>query len=294
MEAIADTYGLREEQVFVGIGSDDVLAMLFLTFFNGENPVFFPDITYSFYEVWCDLFRIPYETKALDESFRLRAEDYLSANGGIVIANPNAPTGSPLPLSEIERIVSANAESVVIVDEAYIDFGGESALPLISRYDNLVVVQTFSKSRSMAGLRVGYAMGSERLIKYLQDAKYSFNSYTLSTPVIRAAAAAMRDQEHFQANCRKIIRTRTWAAGRFRELGFKLEDSAANFLFVTHPEIGARQIFEYLRGRGIYVRWFDRDRIRDYLRVTIGTDAEMFEFFEVLEGYIHKARSYGF
>ncbi len=293
VEAIAETYGLTKKQVFVGVGSDDVLAMLFLTFFNGGKPVLFPDVTYSFYEVWCDLFRIPYTAKPLDENFHIRTEDYLSPNGGIVLANPNAPTGSLLPLSEIERIVSANADSVVIVDEAYIDFGGESALPLIDKYENLVVVQTFSKSRSMAGLRVGYAMGSERLIRFLQDAKYSFNSYTLSTPIIRAAAAAMRDTEHFQQNCQKIVRTRGRAERRFRELGFCFEESAANFLFVTHPLLPARQIFEYLRGRGIYVRWFDRDRIRNYLRVTIGTDEEMQEFFEVLEGYVYKVRSYG-
>ncbi len=293
VEVIADTYGLKKSQVFVGVGSDDVLAMLFLTFFNGEKPVLFPDITYSFYEVWCDLFRIPYTTKALDENFHIRPEDYFSANGGIVLANPNAPTGGVLPLAEIEHIVSANADSVVIVDEAYIDFGGESALPLVDKYENVVVVQTFSKSRSMAGLRVGYAMGSERLIRYLLDAKYSFNSYTLSTPIIRAASAAMRDQEHFQENCRKIVRTRTWATRRFRELGFVFEDSSANFLFVTHPEVPAQQIFEYLRGRGIYVRWFDKDRIRNYLRVTIGTDEEMYEFFEVVEGFLNKVRSYG-
>ena len=292
VEAIAEAYGVSKGQVFVGVGSDDVLAMLFLTFFNSDKPVLFPDITYSFYDVWCGLFRIPFETKPLDDNFHLRVEDYLSANGGVVIANPNAPTGSFLPLSEIERIVSANADSVVIVDEAYIDFGGQSALPLIDKYENLVVVQTFSKSRSMAGLRVGYAFGSPKLIRCLLDAKYSFNSYTMNAPSIRAAAEEMRNAHHFRENCQKIMQTRAWAAKRFRELGFEFEESASNFLFVRHPHMPAKEIFESLRGRNIFVRWFNRDRIRDYLRVTIGTDAEMYEFFEVLEGYIQRARSY--
>lgn len=293
-EAIARTYGVDKDQVFVGVGSDDVLAMLFLTFFNNrELPVLFPDITYSFYTVWCDLFRIPYAEQPLDESFHIREEDYLRPNGGIVLANPNAPTGALLPLSAIERIVSANTGSVVIVDEAYIDFGGESALPLVDKYENLVVVQTFSKSRSMAGLRVGYAIGSRKLIGFLQDAKYSFNSYTLSAPVIRAATAELSNPGHMQKNCEKIRECRNRAANSFRELGFVFEDSAANFLFVRHPHCSAKDIFAYLRSRNIFVRWFDKDRIRDYLRVTIGTDDEMFEFFEVLEGYLAKARAYG-
>ena len=176
VKAIADYYGLKEDQVFVGVGSDDVLAMSFLTFFNGEKPVLFPDITYSFYDVWAELFRIPYERPALDDSFHIKKEDYFKENGGIIFPNPNAPTGVELPLQDIEEILKANPGSVVIVDEAYIDFGAHSALPLISKYDNLLVVQTFSKSRSMAGMRIGFACGNPVLIKYLNDVKYSFNS----------------------------------------------------------------------------------------------------------------------
>ena len=176
VHSIAAFYGLKDEQVFTGVGSDDVLAMCFLTFFNSEKPILFPDITYSFYDVWADLLRIPYERPALDEEFHIRKEDYFRENGGIVFPNPNAPTGVEMPLSEIEEIVAKNSESIVIVDEAYVDFGAASALPLIEKYDNLLVVQTFSKSRSLAGMRIGYAFGNPELIKYLNDVKYSFNS----------------------------------------------------------------------------------------------------------------------
>ena len=191
VHSIAGFYGLKDEQVFTGVGSDDVLAMCFLTFFNSEKPILFPDITYSFYDVWADLFRIPYERPALDEEFHIRKEDYLRENGGIVFPNPNAPTGVEMPLSEIEEIVAKNPESIVIVDEAYVDFGSVSALPLIEKYDNLLVVQTFSKSRSLAGMRIGYAFGNPELIKYLNDVKYSFNSYTMDRTTIAAGVASM-------------------------------------------------------------------------------------------------------
>lgn len=186
VHSIAAFYGLKDEQVFTGVGSDDVLAMCFLTFFNSEKPILFPDITYSFYDVWADLLRIPYERPALDEEFHIRKEDYFRENGGIVFPNPNAPTGVEMPLSEIEEIVAKNPESIVIVDEAYVDFGAASALPLIEKYDNLLVVQTFSKSRSLAGMRIGYAFGNPELIKYLNDVKYSFNSYTMDRTTIAA------------------------------------------------------------------------------------------------------------
>lgn len=208
--AIAECYGLEKEQVFVGVGSDDVLAMSFLTFFNSGRPILFPDITYSFYDVWAELFHIPYERPALDENFHIRKEDYFRENGGIVFPNPNAPTGVELPLEEIEEIVARNQDVVVIVDEAYVDFGARSALPLLKKYENLLVVQTFSKSRSLAGMRIGFACGNQKLIKYLNDAKYSFNSYTMDRTALAAGTAAVKDQAYFQETCRKIIETREW------------------------------------------------------------------------------------
>lgn len=276
LSAVAEEYGLTREEVFLGVGSDDVLAMLFLTFFNGEKPVFFADITYSFYDVWAELFRIPYELKALDRELCLRKEDYFGENGGVVIANPNAPTGAALPLLVIEEIVKANADVIVIIDEAYVDFGGESALPLIRRYDNLIVTQTFSKSRSLAGMRIGMAFGNPALIRYLNDVKYSFNSYTMNRTAVALGTAAIRDRGYFEETVKKIIRTREWVAKELRTLGFHFADSAANFLFVTHDGLDCAALFSYLRERRIYVRHFTKpERIARYLRITIGTDDEM-------------------
>jgi len=282
VHAIAEVYGRKDEEVFVGIGSDDVLAMCFMTFFNSEKPILFPDITYSFYDVWADMLRIPYVTQPLDENFHICAQDYMKENGGIVFPNPNAPTGAALPLDTVEEIVKGNPDSVVIVDEAYVDFGAESALPLIDRYDNVIITQTFSKSRSMAGLRVGYAFANAKMIKYLNDVKYSFNSYTMNYPGIILGAAEVRDTENFRNNCAKIMRTREEAAARFRRMGFRLEDSCSNFLFVSHESVPAKQIFDYLREQHIYVRWFNKPRIDNYLRVTIGTDEEMGKLFDAL------------
>lgn len=287
VHAIAEVYGLKDSEVFVGVGSDDVLAMSFMTFFNNkEKPVLFPDITYSFYDVWADMLRIRYETKPLDDNFHIVPEDYLIPNGGIVFPNPNAPTGEVLPLSSIEKIVAGNPDSIVIVDEAYIDFGGVSALPLIHKYDNLIVTQTFSKSRSLAGLRIGYAMGNERLIKYLNDVKYSFNSYTMNRPTIEMGAACVRDTAYFKDSCARIVKTRRKATEALRSLGFSVADSAANFVFATHPAKEAKDIFDYLKTQHIYVRWFDKPRIRNYLRITIGTDEEMARLIDVLKGYL--------
>ena len=283
VSAIAKEYGLSNDMVFAGIGSDDVLAMLFMTFFNSETPVLFPDITYSFYDVWAEMLRIPYETQPLDENFHIVPEDYMKENGGIVIANPNAPTGVAIPVATIEKIVKANPDSIVIVDEAYVDFGAESALPLVHKYDNVIITQTFSKSRSLAGLRIGYAMAAPGTIRYLNDVKYSFNSYTMNYPSIVLGTAALSDKEHFDRTCAKVCATRKWVMERFRDLGFKFEESSANFLFVTHPDIQARDIYNYLRANGVYVRWFDKPRIRNYLRITIGKDAQMDRLFECLE-----------
>ena len=286
VQAIADFYGLKTSQVFAGVGSDDVLAMCFLTFFNSEKPILFPDITYSFYDVWAELFRVPYEKQLLNEQFEIVKEDYYKENGGIIFPNPNAPTGALLPLSAIEDVVKHNPDSVVIVDEAYIDFGGESALPLIDRYDNLLVVQTFSKSRSMAGMRIGYAMGNEQLIKYLSDVKYSFNSYTMDRTTLATGVAAIQDKAYFTETCEKIIATREWAKKELAALGFTFPDSKTNFIFASHKSCPAKEIFEALRQEHIYVRYFPKPRIDNHLRITVGTQEEMEKLIHFLEKYL--------
>lgn len=287
VRAIADFYGLKKEQVFVGVGSDDVLAMIFMTFFNSKVPVLFPDITYSFYDVWADMLRIPYEVQPLDENFKIRKEDYRKENGGIIFPNPNAPTGVLMPLSEVEDIIAHNQESIVVVDEAYIDFGGESALPLIEKYENLLVVQTFSKSRSMAGIRIGYAMGCEKLIRYINDVKYSFNSYTMNQLTIELGAAAIADRAYFEDTTKKVVATRERTKKELRELGFVFEDSKSNFIFARHEHVPAEEIFEALKKEGIYVRHFTAERIHDYLRISIGTDEEMDALLSFLRTYLN-------
>lgn len=276
--------GLESNQVFTGVGSDDVLSMCFLAFFAGKKPVLFPDITYSFYDVWCEVYRIPYETIALDDEFKIHKGDYIGReNGGIVIANPNAPTGLEANLSDIEEIIAANPQSVVIVDEAYVDFGGVSARSLIDKYDNLVVVQTFSKSRAMAGLRVGFAMGNAELIKFLNDVKYSVNSYTMNYPSIAVGKAVIEDQAYFEEITGKIIATRERSKARLKGLGFEFPDSCTNFVFAKHKSVSGQTIFDELKKRSIYVRHWNKPRIADYLRITIGTDEQMDAMFEALE-----------
>lgn len=284
VNALAARYGRLPEEIFPGVGSDDVLAMAFLTFFSRqEKPVLFADVTYSFYEVWAQLFNVRYETVPLDDAFRIRPEDYKKENGGIVVANPNAPTGRALPLTELEEIVASNPESVVIVDEAYVDFGAESAVGLIPKYENLLVVQTFSKSRSLAGLRIGFALGNEKLIRYMNDVKYSYNSYTMNRLQIAAGTAALADDAYFRDKCRKIMATRDYAEKEFASRGFRFFPSAANFLFVTHPERPAKELYEMLRAKKILVRYFNKPRISEYLRVTIGTEEEMKALFAALD-----------
>lgn len=286
VEALAQRYGRKKSEVFVGVGSDDVLAMCYLTFFNSGKPVLFPDVTYSFYDVWANVFGIPFEDQPLDENLCIRTEDYYKENGGVIFPNPNAPTGVYLPLENVEDIVSHNPDVICIVDEAYIDFGGTSALPLIDRYDNVLIVQTFSKSRSMAGARIGYAFGSERLIKYLSDVKYSFNSYTMDQWTIACGAAAVRDEAYFRATLDKIIATRERVKGELSSLGFTMPDSKSNFLFISHKSVPAKELFEALRSEHIYVRYFDKPRIDNMLRVTIGTDEEMERFVTFLKEYL--------
>lgn len=289
VDAIAEYYGLSSSQVFVGVGSDDVLAMIFMTFFNSKKPILFPDITYSFYDVWADMLRIPYETKVLDDEFLIRKEDYYEENGGIIFPNPNAPTGILMELSEIEDILLHNRDVIVVVDEAYIDFGGQSALPLIEKYNNLLVVQTFSKSRSMAGMRIGFAMGNETLIRYINDVKYSFNSYTMNDPALMLGVEAIRDRAYFEETRQKIIATREWTKKQLAELGFSFGDSMSNFIFATHEMVPAKQLFEALRQEHIYVRYFSKERISNYLRITIGTKEEMEILVAFLRRYLQKS-----
>ena len=236
---MAEYYDVNPEQIFVGVGSDDVLGMAFLTFFNSDKPILFPDITYSFYDVWADLFRIKYETKPLNDRFEIVKEDYFVENGGIIFPNPNAPTAIEMPLSEIEEIIKANTDVVVIIDEAYIDFGDASALSLIDKYDNLLVVRTFSKSRAMAGMRIGYAIGNEKLINPLKAVKFSYNSYTMNQTSIYAGQAAIRDDVYFRELVAKIVETREHAKERLTQLGFSFTDSKTNFIFATHKCVSA-------------------------------------------------------
>lgn len=284
VEAIASFYGVDKDNVFVGVGSDDVLAMAFLTFFNSDKPILFPDITYSFYDVWADLYRIPYRQLPLKDDFTIEPGDYFGENGGVVIANPNAPTGVKLPLDAIEEIIKNNSDVVVIVDEAYVDFGAETALPLIDKYDNLLVVRTYSKSRSLAGLRIGYAFGSKKLIKYLSDDKFSFNSYTMNMPSLTLGAASMRDKEYFEETTAKVVATREKTKKELKALGFEFGDSATNFIFARHPQKPGKEIFDYLRSHDIIVRRFDKpERISEYLRISVGTDEEMDKLISVLK-----------
>lgn len=286
VSALSEVYGVSKEKIFVGVGSDDVLAMSFLTFFNSEKPIVFPDITYSFYDVWADVFRIPYETIPLKDDFTIDTEAFLNKDcGGVVIPNPNAPTGVFLDTSSIEEIIKAHKDSVVIIDEAYVDFGGESVLPLIDKYENLLVVRTFSKSRSLAGSRIGYAFGSETLIKYLSDVKFSFNSYTIDSVTQKIGVASLSDKVYFEETLKKIIDTREYFKKEVSSLGFTFPDSMSNFLFIHHDKYDAKELFEALKQNKIFVRYFDKPRINDYLRVTIGTKDEMDKLLEFLKCY---------
>ena len=284
--ALAGRFGVKPTHVFLGNGSDDVLALAFQSFFCSEQPILYPDITYSFYPVWCDLFRIPYETVPLDEDFCVNVRDYDKPNGGIVLPNPNAPTGRGVSLDFIEDLLQHNTDCVVIIDEAYVDFGAQSAVPLLSKYENLLVVQTMSKSRSLAGLRIGYALGSETLIATLEAVKNSYNSYTMDAIALAAGEAAVKDEVYFQETCRKVIATRDRTAGELRKLGFTVSPSLTNFLFVTHPAKKAPEIFEYLRQKNIFILYFKLPRIDNYLRITVGTDEQMDRLIEELRAFL--------
>jgi histidinol-phosphate aminotransferase len=271
-QAIAEQCGVTPREVFVGNGSDEVLAHVFLALLKHEQPVLFPDISYSFYPVYCGLYGIRHEAIPLDDGFAIRTADYARPNGGIIFPNPNAPTGRALPLADIERLVRDNAASVVVIDEAYVDFGAESALGLVGRYPNLLIVQTLSKSRSLAGLRVGFAIGHADLVEALERVKNSFNSYPLDRVAIAGAAAAMRDTEHFDKTRRMIMASRDSLVGELAALGFEVLPSKANFIFARHPQRDAATLALKLRERSIIVRHFKQPRIDQFMRITVGTE----------------------
>ncbi|KON81000.1 histidinol-phosphate transaminase [Azoarcus sp. PA01] len=273
--AIAARFDVEPREVFVGNGSDEVLAHAFMALLRHERPLRFPDISYSFYPVYCGLYGIAFETLPLDADFAIRPDDYLphgpTPAGGIIFPNPNAPTGRLMPLSDVERIVAGNPQCVVVIDEAYVDFGGESAIPLVRRHPNVLVVQTFSKSRSLAGLRVGFAIGHPDLIEALDRVKDSFNSYPLDRLAIAGAVAAIEDEEYFERTRQAVIHTRGQLVSDLSSLGFEVLPSAANFVFATHPLRDAAELAAELRKRAIIVRHFRQARIEQFLRITIGT-----------------------
>lgn len=287
VKALAEYYDVEDNQVFVGVGSDDVLAIAFLSFFNSDKPILFPDITYSFYDVWAKLFQIPFVQPELDENFRIRKEDYYRENGGIVLANPNAPTSICEGLTLIQDILDHNQKSIVIVDEAYIDFGGESAIRFLNNYENLLVVQTFSKSRSMAGMRIGYAIGNPTLIRVMNDVKYSYNSYTMNQTSLYYGVEAVKDKVYHEECVNRIITTRERVMKALKELGFFFPDTKTNFIFASHKTIPAIELYQALREENIFVRYFNKPRIDNYLRITVGTDAEMDSFLEALKRLIN-------
>lgn len=288
-QAVADYYRVQPNQVFVGNGSDEVLAHAFHGLFQHGRPLLFPDVTYSFYPVYCGLYGIAYETIALDEQFRIDVADYARPNGGIIFPNPNAPTGCLLPLDAIERLLQVNCDSVVLVDEAYVDFGGQSAIALIDRYPNLLVTQTLSKSRSLAGLRVGLAVGHPELIEALERIKNSFNSYPLDRIAIAGAAAAFEDRGYFEQTCQQVIASREQVVAAMTALGFEVLPSAANFIFARHPLHDAGGLAAGLREQGVIVRHFRQPRIEQFLRITIGTPEQNQALLAALGGLCQPA-----
>lgn len=284
VNAISKVYDVPFENIFVGVGSDDVLAMAFLTFFNSDKDILFPDITYSFYDVWASLYRMPYKQIPLDDDFRFNKADYMKGDcGGVIIPNPNAPTGVYEDPSVFEDIIKANPDCVVIIDEAYVDFGGTSCLPFIEKYDNVLVVQTLSKSRALAGLRVGVAFGCKKLIDYLKDVKFSINSYTMNYPAIELATASVLDVDYWKETVAKLVKTREWTKKELKRLGFVFGDSMSNFIFASHPKKKAIEIFSALKEKNIYVRYWNKPRINEFMRISIGTDEDMQTLIETLE-----------
>lgn len=273
--AIARHYGVKAENVFAGNGSDEVLAVAFLAFFRNKLPLAFPDITYSFYPVYCELFGVPFKTFPITGDWQVDLARAPAENGGVLFPNPNAPTGCFTPVAQIDALLRRNTDTVVLVDEAYIDFGGQSAIPLVQKYPNLLVTQTFSKSRSLAGLRAGFAVGHAELITGMEAVKNSFNSYTMDRLAIAGAAAAMDDKEYFEKTRTAIIKTREETVTTLQKLGFEVLPSKANFVFAHHPHRGGQELYDALRAKNILVRYWNTPRLSDFLRITIGTDEEM-------------------
>ncbi len=286
--AIAEFYNVKKENVFIGNGSDDVLALSFQSFFNSEKPIAYPDITYSFYPVWCELFSIPYKNYPLGSDFRINADDYKAENGGVVIPNPNAPTSLGEGREFIEKIMDNNKDCVVIIDEAYVDFGGYSSVELTKKYENLLVTGTFSKSRSLAGMRIGFAIGSEKLISELEAVKNSYNSYTVNSIAMAAGTAAIKDVDYFNKTVSMVIKTRERVKDELRSLGFEVLESQTNFLMAAHPEKDMKDYFEYLKTQKVFIRYFNKPVINKYVRITIGTDEEMDIFLEKTKQYLAK------
>jgi histidinol-phosphate aminotransferase len=284
-QALADYHGVTRDNVFVGNGSDEVLAHTFMAFFRQKAPLLMPNISYSFYDVYCNLYDIQYREVPLQADFSICLDDYDQTNGGIIFANPNAPTGRTLELDDIERLLARNTESVVVVDEAYVDFGAQSAVALTQRYDNLLVVQTFSKSRSLAGLRIGFAIGHPDLIDGLERVKNSFNSYPLDMLAISAAVAAIEDEDYFRSTTDRIIATREWTCNELQALGFIVLPSCTNFVFAQHRYLEGAELMGYLRANGLLVRHFSRPLIDNHLRISIGTDAQMQRLIDTLTGH---------
>ena len=274
-EVLAAHLGVKPDEVLATNGSDEILNFAFMAFCDKEHPAAFADLTYGFYPVFADLNGIPYTEIPLSEDFTIRKSDYLGINKTIFIANPNAPTGILLPKRDVEEIIASNPDSVVVVDEAYVDFGGESCVDLIHKYDNLLVTQTFSKSRSMAGARLGFGVGCKSLIADLNTIKYSTNPYNVNAMTMAAGIGALEDEEYTRANCQTIIENRTWAADEMRKLGFFVTDSKTNFLFAKHETVSGETVYSELRARGILVRHFTLERIRDFNRITVGSRAQM-------------------
>lgn len=274
-QAIARSFSLSSDEVFIGNGSDEVLAFSFMAFFSSEKPVLFADITYSFYKVYANLCNLQTKMIPLDENFKIPIDEFCIQNGGVVLPNPNAPTGDYIPIEDLRRILDKCWNCVVIIDEAYIDFGGESAVQCIKEYPNLLVIRTLSKSASLAGLRVGFALGHKDLIEGLNRLKNSINSYTIDRLALAGAKAAIEDEDYFKETSLKICSTRERTSAALREMGFKVLDSKANFIFISHTEFAAKNLFQELRNRGVLVRYFNQPRIDNFLRVSIGTDDEM-------------------
>lgn len=280
---ISEFYNVDTDQIFIGNGSDEILAFSFMAFFDKGENIYYPDITYSFYSVYSDLFNLNEVKIPLIKDFEINIDDYKNLDSGIIIANPNAPTSIALGKKEIEDIIKNNPENIVIIDEAYIDFGGESVIDLVGKYENLLVIQTFSKSRALAGMRLGFAIGNKELIEGLDRIKFSFNSYTINRLSLLAGVEAVKDKEYFEKSTKKIIETREKVSSELKKIDFKVLDSKANFLFISHNKINGEELYMRLKDKGILVRYFKKDLIDNYLRVTIGTEEEMGKFLETVK-----------